>query len=114
MTKKGFTLVEIMVAVILLALLATGLFSTMVSARYLVARSRARVMAVEIARGEIEKKRGLIDVVSWGQPEFNPNGVWRSWDTTSHPPYRVRYRVDPSSGDYKKVTFQVAWDEAHM
>ncbi len=116
MKRSGFTIVEIMVSVIVLALLASGIFSVIISARYLVARSKFRVAGIEIARSEIEKRRGLIDANTWAAATFAPNGVWTAWDSTTYPPYRVRYRIDGAGGgaEYRKFTVQVAWDEARI
>ena len=115
MRKNGFTLVEIMVSTVILALLAAGMFSVLVSSRYLVARSKTRVTAVEIARAEIERMRSLVDAATFYAPPglFDGTGTWRAWNTTAYPPYSVRYRVDNGTGTatYRKVTVQVAWND---
>lgn len=115
MRKNGFTLVEIMVSTVILALLAAGIFSVLVSSRYLVARSKTRVAAVEIARAEIERMKSLADVNTFYTPSglLDGTGTWRAWDTTTYTPYSVRYRVDNGTGTatYRKVTVQVAWND---
>ena len=115
--KNAFTLVEIMVSMIILALLASGFFSVLVSSRYLVARSRQRAVAVEIARAEIERMRALVDANTFlPAGSFGATGAWRAWDATRYPPYSVRYRVDPGPGaaTYRKVTVQVTWNAAKI
>ena len=114
MRKNGFTLLEIMVSSVILALLAAGIFSVLVSSRYLVTRSKTRVVAVEIARAEIERMKSLVDVDTfYTSGLFNDTGTWRAWDSTTYPPYSVRYRVDNGTGTatYRKVTVQVAWND---
>lgn len=111
MKKKGFSLVEIMVAVVILALLAAGLFSVIVSGRYLVGRSRKRCQAIEIAKGEMERLKPFVrnDTDTF----LRPNSTWTNWDSATFAPFSVRYRVEPGGGatQYKKVTCQVQWNE---
>lgn len=114
----GFTLVEVMVSLVLLALLASGVFSVLASGRYLVARTKGRFIAHEIARAEIERMRGFIDASTWdssGGP-LMANGSWSDWDATTHAPYRWRFRVDsvPGGAEYRKVTVQVGWNETKI
>ncbi len=114
MKNKGFSLVEIMVAIVILALLASGLFSVIVSGRYLVGRSRKRFQAIEIARGEIERLKPFVR----GDTDASlvANSVWSAWDAVTYAPFSVRYKVDPPPGlyEYKKVTCQVRWNEVSI
>lgn len=114
MKAKGFSLVEIMVAMVILSLLATGLFSVIVSSRYLVGRSRKRFQAIEIARGRIEQCRRYVRGDS--DAFLNPNSTWTAWDGVTFAPFSVRYRVDPAPGafQYRKITCQVQWSESSI
>jgi prepilin-type N-terminal cleavage/methylation domain-containing protein len=118
MKKKGFTLVEVMVSLVILALLAAGLFSVFVSARYLVERSKRRLAATEIARAEIEKNRQHIRADRWDNASypslFPADGTWRACASTSYPGYTVDCRVvqGPAADSYRKVTVRVRWSEA--
>jgi prepilin-type N-terminal cleavage/methylation domain-containing protein len=118
MTKKGFTLVEIMVSMIILALLAAGVFSVVISGRYLVSRSERRVVAIEIARSEMEHLRPFVRADTWNNmtnPLFATNDWGAGWDTLTYAPYQVRRRVDTVAGaTYRRVTIQVAWNEPRM
>jgi prepilin-type N-terminal cleavage/methylation domain-containing protein len=58
----GFTLVEVLIAMALLAVLATGIATLTISATRAVARARAETAAVTIARARLEQLRGL----AWG------------------------------------------------
>lgn len=111
----GFTLVEIMVAMIVLSLLASGVFSVFVSARYLVARSKRRFVATQIARLEIENKRQFINASRWyngTDDKLRPSSTWYACNTTNYSPYVVDCRVDNVTGaDYRKVTVRVRWNE---
>ena len=115
--ENGFTLLEIMVAMIVLAILAAGFFNTMVSSRYLVARSRKRFMGDEIARQEIENKRQFVRWDLWqlnnASNPLNPSGSWTSWvAVVNNPGYESRFMVQNITGaDCRKITVQVKWNE---
>jgi prepilin-type N-terminal cleavage/methylation domain-containing protein len=117
MRNKGFTLVEIIVAMVVLALLSTGLFSVFVSSRYIVRRSRSRLVALEVAKNVIENKRQYIRANTWylgnASDPLNPTGAWSAPDTTTYPPYSVRFKIDPgpSNTDYRKISVQVQWND---
>ena len=122
MNRKGVTLVEIIIATLVLALMATGFFSVFLSGRAFVQRSKRRVLAVEIARQEVEKMRHLVKADTWylgnATDPLNPTGIWTAWNTTptgnsvTFPGYSVRYRIDPGPGSagYRKVSVQVRID----
>ncbi len=116
--KSGFTLVEIMVSMIVLALLSSGFFSILVSARYLTNRSQWRMRAIEIAREEIENKRGLIRADTWYTPGsvLWASGNWSgSYLSPSDPHFLVRYKVESVPGcDCRKMTVQVQWNDVQI
>ncbi|MFH1691692.1 MAG: type II secretion system protein [Candidatus Omnitrophota bacterium] len=114
MKTKGFSLVEIMVSIVILALLASGIFSVIVSGRYLVGRSRKRFQAIEVARAEVERLKPFVrgDTNS----SLVANSAWSAWNHTLYPPFGVRYKVDPAPGSYqyRKVTVQVNWSDVSI
>ncbi len=113
--KNGFTLVEIMVSLIILAILASGLFSVFVSARNLVARSKRRMWASEIARREIEYRKSLVRADNWAI--FNSTGTWNVCNTSVYPSiYTVECRIDPGPGtaDYRVFSVRVRWNEVNI
>jgi prepilin-type N-terminal cleavage/methylation domain-containing protein len=113
---KGFTLVEIVVATVVLSLVAVGFFATFLSARYLVERSKRRLKAMEIARERIEVMRREVRADWWysgnASDPLLPNGTWTGWNSAMHTGYSVRYKVDPGpvNTEYRKVTVQVRCD----
>ena len=118
--RNGFTLLEIMVAMIVLAILAAGFFNTMVSSRYLVARSKRRFLATEIARQEIENKRQFVRVDTWywnnASNPLNPNGSWPPWVAAANNSgilYESRFMVQNMTApiECRKITVQVRWNE---
>lgn len=113
--KRGFTLVEIIVATVILALLASGVFSVFVSARYLVARSKRRFAAVEIARKIIESNRYRVNA-TWDSGMINGSGTWSAWDNVTYAPYHFRYRTENATtpAGWRKFTVDVRWDEQQI
>jgi prepilin-type N-terminal cleavage/methylation domain-containing protein len=112
--KKGFTLVEIMVSMIVLALLASGFFSILVSARYLVNRSTMRMTGLEIAQLRIEELKANIRADTWwlGGSPYQATGAWSTWAAYApDPTFQTRTRVDAVGGfDCRKVSIQVQWN----
>lgn len=121
-SRTGFTLVEIMVAIVVLSLLASGLFSVMVSARHFVARSKRRLVAAELARGEMERMRDYIDGETWilnnSSDPLNPDDGWSSWSTLATlggVVYQSRFRArDDDQFNRREVSLQVRWNETTM
>lgn len=113
--RLGFTLVEVIVATVILALLASGVFSVFVSARYLVARSKRRFAAVEVARKIIEDNRYRVNA-TWDSGAINGSGTWSAWNNVTYAPYHVRYRTEnaTSPAGWRKITVDVRWDEQQI
>lgn len=126
LSLTGFTLVEVLVSAIILSLLAAGLFSVFVSARYLVARSKQRFAAAQVARQEIERKRFVVAGDTWDSGPLAARGQWGywdgsawvsgGWDSATYAPYRFRYRVDDPGGGvgYRRMTVDVRWNETSI
>jgi prepilin-type N-terminal cleavage/methylation domain-containing protein len=112
--KSGFTLVEIMVSMIVLALLASGFFSILVSARYLVNRSAFRAAAVEVANAGLERMKTLVRADTWWVPG-SPLAL-KAWTddwvvSPDNSAFFVRYKVEAVAGcECRAVTVQVKWD----
>lgn len=100
MKKNGFTLVEIMVSLIILALLASGLFSVLLSSRYLVARTKRRLVATEVARLEIENKRSRYQRADcWYNASCMPvTSSWFSCNSSNYGIFTVDCRIDAGPG----------------
>jgi len=128
-SAKGFTLVEIMIAMVILGLLAAGFFGVMTSGRYLVSRSKRRMAAYELARRQLEFRRSQVRADTWysGAGPLAPGG-WSAWGcstTVGNITYQSRIRVDtvtaaqgctnPTTADCpRRVTVQVRWNETKL
>ena len=128
---RGFTLIEIMVAMVILALLAAGFFGVISSGRYLVSRSRRRLAAYEIARRQIEARRAEVRGDTWGQgpgtDSLHASGAWSTWGCSTVVggiTYQRRFRIDNltvgegcfgGGGECpRRVTVQVRWNETKL
>jgi prepilin-type N-terminal cleavage/methylation domain-containing protein len=126
--QDGFSMVEILVAISIFAIVAVGLVQGLGLSGELVGRARVDTVAVNLASAEIERARGLAyrDVGTYISAEVagNPPGVIARTRTErlDDIDYRirasVRYVDDPAPGqaqtrvDYKEVTIVVT-PQAH-
>ncbi|MDD5292481.1 MAG: prepilin-type N-terminal cleavage/methylation domain-containing protein [Candidatus Omnitrophica bacterium] len=78
--KKGFTLVEIIVAAVLLALISAGIFSVTLSSQKLINRSQRRHFANEVAQAVLENLRSYLGQDQW---EINSPIAIRDWECHS-------------------------------
>lgn len=116
--QKGFTMMEILVASIILSLLAAGIFSVAVSGRNLIRRSRMRFIGSEIARHRLEEMRAEVRGDTWNTAANNltVTGGWTGWTTApENPLFETRRSVSNIAGsDCRNVTIQVRWDELQL
>lgn len=122
--KKGFTLIEVLVGTFLLLVVFLGIFSAYQLSLKVVGQSKNKIVATEIANGEIEKIRNLT-YESIGIIGGFPEGVLVPSKTTTinNINYtietRIDYVVDSTDGisipeddcpnDYKKIEVKVLW-----
>lgn len=63
--QKGFSLIEVVVASVLLALISAGIFSITLSSRRLIGRSHIRYYAAEVGQTVFEKLRSYLGADCW-------------------------------------------------
>jgi len=113
-----------MVSMVVLGLLAAGFFSVITSGRYLVSRSKRRLVAYELARRQIEFRRSWVRADTWyagGSDPLNPSGTWSAWGCNTvlgNIAYQSRIRIDSvptgCADCPRRVTVQVRWNETQL
>jgi prepilin-type N-terminal cleavage/methylation domain-containing protein len=82
-TKTGLSLVEILIAMLILAIAAAGLFSSFVAANRFVSRSKRRMAAINFSRQISEELYKKVQADTWNIsannllacPDKEPNGI---------------------------------------
>ncbi len=116
MDKRGLTLVEVIVAALILAVTTAGMLATFLMAKNAVARAGRQIQALESARQRLEVLKNEVRP-SWddsGEPlEVHES----SWEALAGELYQFsgqrKYKVEagPAADTYKKVTVTVDWTE---
>lgn len=133
--RKGFTLIEIMVAAMIMAVTISGIFSVFTASAKYVMRAQRRLTAANIAQEEIEKRRVFVSQdAAWTAANdniglgFTPAGSWNpgSWIASPLNPqfvFQYRYKVEddshaepygsiPAEARCRRVYMQVHWNES--
>lgn len=124
MQNKGFTLVETLVAVFLILIVFSGIFTAYQLGLRVIGQNKNRITAIEIANGEIEKIRNT-PYRSIGITGGYPSGDLPALKTVVlnslnySVETRIDYVIDAADGisspaddcpnDYKKVEIKVFW-----
>jgi len=105
---------------VVLGLLAAGFFGIIGSGRYLISRSKRRLVGYEMARRHIEQHRPLVRADLWYagggnplQPDVGWLTGWGCGTVVGGILYESRIRVDSVGGvdSPRRVTVQVRWNE---
>jgi prepilin-type N-terminal cleavage/methylation domain-containing protein len=120
MVKKGFTLVEIIVATFILSLLTLGLISVFLSSKRLTHYSRSRVTAGELSKLFLEPLQLEVRQDTWGTPTNKLNASWSS-NYTVDKNYNVTYNISYGGvGDtvpynnLKRVNATIGWNDTNV
>lgn len=135
LSREGFSLVEVIVASVLLALITAGILSVSLSSRNIIKRSHLRHDGYQVAEAVIENIRKELGQDKWidptnpiypsGQHCYNLSagdslGVYAAYGTTEFANrhkgkwcYQVENPSDCPGGacDYRKITVNVTWEE---
>ena len=137
----GLTLVEIIVAALLLAIISAGMFSVTLSSRKLTTRAQRRHFATEVAQTVLENLRIYLGADHWENTSaplhatsLGGSDTWSNWyfistnnflniqDRFGTSQFATRYNgkwhykiIDNIGGyDYRKVEVEVDWDETQL
>jgi prepilin-type N-terminal cleavage/methylation domain-containing protein len=116
--ESGLSLIEVMVAMMIFALISTGIIYTMLSMMNVSRDSRVRQVATNLAAEEVDLARGLDNVVSLGPADTvrQLNGdtfyIKRTVEWVSDPNSTLQCGASASGEKlrYKKVNVRVSWD----
>ena len=129
----GFTLVEVVIAAVIMSLTIGGLFSVFISSNRFVQRANRRLAAVNLAQDQLERRREFVRIDTWNDANDDTNlgttgGTWNPGGWIAGPPvgaitqsYRYWVVDDPSPGNpvpaaaaaraARRVFMQVQWTE---
>ncbi|MFA5388244.1 MAG: type II secretion system protein [Candidatus Omnitrophota bacterium] len=117
--KKGFTLIEIIVATLVIVALAGGLFSTFWGSQYFLNRARHRIQAYNFAVEALDKLRGshvyysspAMDIGSnHAEDEIETGGMIKG--ELDNAGGELTYDIaEPQANGYKEVSVRVRWNE---
>jgi len=118
--KKGFTLIEIIVATLIIVALSGGLFGAFWGAQYLLNRARHKVQAYNFAVEAMDRLRSNY-VYSSGSmnigndhpaTDIEAGGIIRGELSNANIGGELTYDItEPQVNGYKQVTVKVRWNE---
>ena len=118
MRRKSFSLLELLVAAIILVITLAGLLSTFVAARRAVVRSSRRVATFNIARRTLENLYQAVDASTWDSGALSVGNDVGS-GSLSLPPENIVYSwsydvVDLTAGghDYRQVDLTITYPDS--
>ena len=110
--SAGFTLVEVIVALVILVSTAAGIFASFIAAQGYSANAKRRIVAVNFARQKLEELRPEVRQDTW-----NTGGLkitaWTPYEPlpATLPGDGRRYQVESVPGvNYRKVTVEIKYD----
>jgi len=138
----GLTLVEIIVAALLLAIISAGMFSVTLSSRKLTTRAQRRHFATEVAQTVLENLRIYLGADLWYNTSaplhansLGGSNTWSNWhdiddsndnflniyDRFGTNEFATRYNgkwrykiINTGGYDYRKVEVEIDWDETQL
>jgi len=135
-TQKGFTLVEITVASVLLAMICAGLFSIVASSRKIISSSSQRLEATKISQAALENLRAYLDWGNWSNTSsliYPASSSWSCYNFSNNSNSLAQrmssafggtefatkyqgswcYKIENATApyEYRKATVEVRWNE---
>ncbi len=112
--RKGFTLVESIISVVLIAIIGIGMFSAFSAVQYMFDRTRHRAQAFNFAKEAYDRLRSNyaytdseMSDTSHAEAEIGTIIRGEMLNLTSE----LTYDVSEISGGYKEVAVTVTWQE---
>jgi len=120
MKKKGLSLLEVLVATILFALVISGLANIFVAAKRLIFHAHARTISAELAKYQIERMHAQVRQDQWStnclgsNTNCTPgNGFLTTWTDGSNTQYDFTWdsTFQPAGVDVRRVNLTIQWYE---
>jgi len=117
MQSKGLTLLEILVAIMILSLLVTGLAGLFVAGKAQILHSHSRIATAELGKYFLDPLQMQVRQDEWTTNCLSRDGIDREgcditpWtDPSSNITYTPRYDISPL-GNLRKVKLTITWTE---
>ena len=117
--KKGFTMTEVIVAALIVAILAAGVASAFWGTQHILNRARHRMQAYNFAVEALDRLKSnyqyssnpaMVIGIDHAQTEINAGGILKG--DIANLGGTLKYDVtEPQVNGYKQVTIKVHWDE---
>ena len=117
MNKKGLSLLEILIAALILSLVMTGLVGIFVSGKRLVLHSRARMTGGELGKFFLDPLENEVRADQWGGGNCLSGGACPNpqQETLGSITYNAYYNASDvlvgTNPPLRRVTVNIAWDE---
>ena len=103
---KGFTIIETIIALIIIVIIAVGAFEFLQYCQRFLIDSDLRLMAVNLARETMEEQYWNLDLADITDSDPLPDGVLKD----KHGGERNYSIADDPTGTYKTIKITIDWD----
>ena len=122
--KKGFTLVEVVVSLLIILAAVSGIFASFVASQKYIGRAKRRAIAINSLRQQIEQLKPAVRQDTWKlstNPLYTTAGITTTYTATSQSIkslkngqiiYSVTSAADTALTSYRTVAITAKWDEA--
>ncbi len=112
----GFTLVEVIVALMVILVAATGVLASFIAAKRYTVRANHRIIAMNLARQKLEILRAHMRQDTWDSGNLSVGSYSESLSSESRLINGTRgYQVQAvSDKEYRRVIMNITWDESEL
>jgi prepilin-type N-terminal cleavage/methylation domain-containing protein len=116
MKRRGLTLLEIIIATVIMALITTGLANIFIAAKRHILHARSRMAGGELGKYFIDPLQMEVREDTWDQPQPNNNlteayNYMGESQTINSVEYKPTYTITNSSDSLRKVKVEIGWNE---
>ena len=101
---KGFTLVEVLIAIIVIAIIAVAAFEFFRYCQRFILQAELKLMAVNLAREKMEE-------LYWDSDPPEPPAVPEDIMLTTSHSFERNYTIGDSTGNYKIIDVTISWGD---